>query len=325
MICKQFCTQMIVSLLAVISFFSFGQNFPERTIRLIVPFTPGGGTDTVSRQLIDKITQEYKWSFVIDNKPGAGGNIGLDLVAKAKPDGYSIAMGQTSNLAINPALLNKMPFDADKDFVPIALVAEVPMILVVRGDSPWRSLDDLLKAAELAKSNRLKMASAGTGTVGHLAGEMLAKRMGLKFLHIPYKGAAPAITDLLGGQTDWMFATPQAVIGMLTAGKLRALAVSSSKRIGVLGKVPTIAESGLKGFEATDWKVLVGPVGMPIEAVRLINEAATKALLKPDLIQKFAEDGSTVMSGNPEQVTKYIKAQQMEWTVLIREAGMQLD
>jgi tripartite-type tricarboxylate transporter receptor subunit TctC len=306
-------------------FFSFGQNFPERTIRLIVPFTPGGGTDTVSRQLIDKMTQEYKWSVVIDNKPGAGGNIGLDLVAKAKPDGYSIAMGQTSNLAINPALLNKMPFDAGKDFVPIALVAEVPMILVVRGDSPWRSLDDLLKAAELAKSNRLKMASAGTGTVGHLAGEMLAKRTGLQFLHIPYKGAVPAITDLLGGQTDWMFATPQAVIGMLTAGKLRALAVSSSKRIGVLGKVPTIAELGLKGFEATDWKVLVGPAGMPIEAVRLINEAASKALLKPDLIQKFAEDGSTVMSGNPEQVSKYIKAQQMEWATLIREAGIQLD
>jgi tripartite-type tricarboxylate transporter receptor subunit TctC len=306
-------------------FFSFGQNFPERTIRLIVPFTPGGGTDTVSRQLIDKMTQEYKWSVVIDNKPGAGGNIGLDLVAKAKPDGYSIAMGQTSNLAINPALLNKMPFDAGKDFVPIALVAEVPMILVVRGDSPWRSLDDLLKAAELAKSNRLKMASAGTGTVGHLAGEMLAKRTGLQFLHIPYKGAVPAITDLLGGQTDWMFATPQAVIGMLNAGKLRALAVSSSKRIGVLGKVPTIAELGLKGFEATDWKVLVGPAGMPIEAVRLINEAASKALLKPDLIQKFAEDGSTVMSGNPEQVSKYIKAQQMEWATLIREAGIQLD
>ena len=150
MICKQFCTHMIVSVLAVISFFSFGQNFPERAIRLIVPFTPGGGTDTVSRQLIDKMTQEYKWSFVIDNKPGAGGNIGLDLLAKAKPDGYSIAMGQTSNLAINPALLNKIPFDADKDFVPIALVAEVPMILVVRGDSSWRSLDDLLKAAELA-------------------------------------------------------------------------------------------------------------------------------------------------------------------------------
>ena len=134
MICKQFCTHMIVSVLAVISFFSFGQNFPERAIRLIVPFTPGGGTDTVSRQLIDKMTQEYKWSFVIDNKPGAGGNIGLDLLAKAKPDGYSIAMGQTSNLAINPALFNTMPFDADKDFVPIALVAEVPMILVVRGE-----------------------------------------------------------------------------------------------------------------------------------------------------------------------------------------------
>jgi tripartite-type tricarboxylate transporter receptor subunit TctC len=169
------------------------------------------------------------------------------------------------------------------------------------------------------------MASAGTGTVGHLAGEMLAKRTGLQFLHIPYKGAAPAITDLLGGQTDWMFATPQAVIGMLTAGKLRALAVSSSKRIGVLGKVPTIAELGLKGFEATDWKVLVGPAGMPIEAVRLINEAASKTLLKPDLIQKFAEDGSTVMSGNPKQVSKYIKAQQMEWAALIREAGIQLD
>jgi tripartite-type tricarboxylate transporter receptor subunit TctC len=261
---------------------------------------------------------------VVDNKPGAGGNIGLDLVAKAKPDGYTIGMGQTSNLAINPVAMPKMPFDPAKDIVPVALVAEVPTVLVVRADSPLKSLADLLQAAK-AKPGQMTQALAGTGTVGHLAGEMLARKAGVKFLSVPYKGAAPALTDLLGGQTDFMFATPQAILGMLQGGKLRALAVTSAKRIDALRGVPTVAEQGFKDFEAVDWKVIVTPAGTPAEVVKRLNAATARALAQPALIAKLAEEGSSPMSGSPEEVVRYIKAEQAEWGALIREAGIRFD
>ena len=174
-------------------------TWPDKPIRFVVPYTPGGGTDTLSRQITERITQDTQWAFVLDNKPGGGGNIGLDIVAKAKPDGYTLGMGQTSNMAINPAALPKMPFDPSRDIVPVALVAEQPMVMVVRADSQWRSLADMVKAAK-ARPGEVKQALAGTGTVGHLVGEMLARKVGFKVLNVPYKGAAPAITDLLGGQ-----------------------------------------------------------------------------------------------------------------------------
>jgi tripartite-type tricarboxylate transporter receptor subunit TctC len=299
-------------------------TWPDKPIRFVVPYTPGGGTDTVTRHIAEKITQETKWAFLVDNKPGGGGNIGLDVVAKAKPDGYTIGMGQTANIAINPAALPKMPFDPSKDIVPVALVAELPMVMVVRADSPWQSLADMVKAAK-ARPGEVKQALAGTGTVGHLAGEMLARKVGFKVLNVPYKGAAPAITDLLGGQTDYMFATPQAVLGMLQGGKLRALAVTSAKRVGVLPNVRTVAEQGYAGFEAVDWKVIVAPAGTPPDVVKRLNAATAKALAQPAMIAKLADEGSIPMSGSPEEVAKYIKAEQLEWGALIREAGLRFE
>ena len=299
-------------------------NWPEKAIRFVVPYTPGGGTDTVTRHIAEKITQDAKWTFLVDNKPGGGGNIGIDIVAKSKPDGYTIGMGQTANLAINPAALPKMPFDAVKDLVPVALVAEVPTLLVVRADSPWHSLSDVIKAAQ-AKPGQITQALAGTGTVGHLAGEMLARKAGFKVLNVPYKGAAPAITDLLGGQTDYMFATPQAVLGMIAGGKLRALAVTSAKRIAVLTNVPTVAEQGYKGFEAVDWKMIVAPAGTPADIVKRLNAATAKALTQPALLAKLAEEGSSAMSGSPEEVAKYLKSEQAEWGAVIREAGIRFE
>jgi tripartite-type tricarboxylate transporter receptor subunit TctC len=312
--------------LASLAFFTTAQAdaWPDKPIRFVVPYTPGGGTDTVTRHIAEKITQETKWAFLVDNKPGGGGNIGLDLVAKSRPDGYTIGMGQTANMAINPAALPKMPFDPAKDLVPVALVAELPMVMVVRTDSPWQNLADMVKAAK-ARPGEVKQALAGTGTVGHLAGEMLARKVGLKVLNVPYKGAAPAITDLLGGQTDYMFATPQAVLGMVQGGKLRALAVTSAKRIGVLPNVPTVAEQGYKGFEAVDWKVIVAPAGTPPDIVRRLNAAAAKALAQPAMIAKLADEGSVPMSGSPEEVARYIKAEQGEWGTLIREAGIRFE
>ena len=298
--------------------------WPDRPIRFVVPYTPGGGTDAVTRHIADKITQDTKWIFVLDNKPGGGGNIGIDLVAKSKPDGYTIAMGQTANLAINPAAMAKMPFDAVKDLVPVALVAEVPTLLVVRTDSPWHSLADVIKAAQ-SRPGQVTQALAGNGTVGHLAGEMLARKANFKVLNVPYKGAAPAITDLLGGQTDYMFATPQAVLGMIAGGKLRALAVTSAKRIAVLPNVPTVAEQGYKGFEAVDWKMIVAPAGTPADVVKRLNAATARALTQPALLAKLAEEGSSAMSGSPEEVARYLKSEQAEWGAVIREAGIRFE
>ena len=299
-------------------------QWPEKPIRFIVPFTPGGGTDTVTRHLAEKITQDTQWSFLIDNKPGAGGNIGMDLVAKAKPDGLTLGMGQTSNLAINPSAMAKMPFDAQKDFVPVALVAEIPMVLVVRTDSAWKNLDDLIRSAR-AKPESVKQALAGTGTVGHLAGEMLSKKANFKVLSVPYKGAAPAITDLLGGQTDYMFSTPQSVLGMLQGGKLRALAVTSTQRLKVLPQVPTVAEQGYKGFEAVDWKMVVAPANTPTPVLRRLNAAAEKVLNSASFMAQMAAEGSTPIGGNLEKIAAYLKAEQCEWGDLIREAGIKFD
>ena len=299
-------------------------DWPNKPIRFVVPYTPGGGTDTVTRYIANSVNQDNKWVFLIDNKPGGGGNIGLNLVAKAKPDGYTIGMGQTSNLAINPAALPSMPFDPAKDLVPVALVAEVPMVLVVKHDSPYKSLADIVSAAK-AKPGGLKQAVAALGTVGHLAGEMLARNAGIKVLTIPYKGASQAATELLGGLTDFMFATPQSVMGLVQSDRLRILAVTSLKRSPVLPNVPTVSESGYKGFEAVDWKVIVAPTGTPPEVIKRLNVAIEKALATPKMQAQLAAESSTGLGGSPEKAAQFISAQQVEWGVLVREAGIRFD
>lgn len=321
---KNKCALLIACLLSALAASSFAQNYPDRPIKLIIPYTPGGGTDTVGRMLAEKIATDLKWTILVDNKPGAGGNIGMDLVAKAKPDGYTLGMGQTSNLAINPALMSKMPFDAVNDLVPVAFVAEVPMVLVVTASSPWKNLGDLIKAAK-AKPDFYKQATAGAGTVGHIGGEMLASKAGYAVSYIPYKGASPAITDLIGGQTDFMFATPQSVLGMIAGGKLRALAVTSANRIAILSKVPTVSEEGYKGFEATDWKIVVAPAGTPNDVIKKINEAVQKSLKNPALITKLQDEASSPMYGDPPTVLKYIRAEQREWDAAVKAAGIKLD
>ena len=298
--------------------------WPDRAIKVIVPYTPGGGTDTVTRHLLDKVTTETKWTLIVDNKPGGGGNVGLDMVAKSKPDGYTLGMGQTANLAINPALMPKMPFDPAKDLIPVALVAELPTLLVVRQDSPLKNLGDVVKAAK-AKPGGLKQALAGSGTVGHLAGEMLAVKAGFTVLNVPYKGAAPAVTDLLGGQTDYMFATPQAVLGMIKGGKMRALAVTSTRRLSVLPDVPTVSESGYKGFEAVDWKMLVAPAGTPAPVVHQINAAVEKALTNPAFQAQLNAEGSAALGGTAQKAADYLRSEQAEWSALIRTANIKLD
>ena len=298
--------------------------WPERPVKVIVPYTPGGGTDTVTRHLLDKISADAKWTLLVDNKPGGAGNVGLDLVAKSKPDGYTLGMGQTANLAINPALMPRMPFDPIRDLIPVALVAEQPMVLVVRQESAYKQLDDLIQAAK-ARPGSLRQALAGTGTVGHLAGEMLAVRAGFTVLNVPYKGAAPAISDLLGGQTDYMFATPQAVLGMIKAGRLRALTVTSLRRLAVFPQVPTVSESGFDGFEALDWKMLVAPAGTPSQVIQQLNGAVEKALLNPSFQAQLLAEGSASLGGSSTKASEYLRSEQTAWATLIRTARIKLE
>ncbi|CUJ72138.1 MULTISPECIES: Bug family tripartite tricarboxylate transporter substrate binding protein [Achromobacter] len=297
--------------------------YPDgRPIRLIVPYTPGGGTDSVARAIAAKITGAAGWSVVVENRPGAGGNIGLDTVAKTRPDGFMLGLGQTANLAINPALMPKMPFDATKDFAAVAMVASLPVVLVVKANARWNTLADLVKEAR-AQPGAIKQALAGSGTVGHLAGELLAYQAKFQVLNVPYRGAAPALNDLLGENTDYMFATPQAAQEMLKGKVLRPLAVTSRERLSILPDVPTVAESGFDGFEAVDWKALVAPAGTPPEIIDTVNGVVEKVLADPATIAMFTAEGSKPMGGSPQAAQQYIRDEQQKWARLIREANIQ--
>ncbi len=222
------------------------QDYPAKAIRMIVPFPPGGGTDLLSRVVANKLSESLKQPFVIENKPGAGGNIGVDLAAKSAADGYTIVMGQTSNMAVNATLYPKLPYDPLKDLTPIALVADSPILMVVSAESPYRTLADIIAAAK-AKPEAVTFASPGNGTVAHLSSELLQGAAGIKFQHIPYKGAAPAITDLLGGRVDLLMSSVPTLLGHVKGGKLRAIALTGPKRSPVLPETPTVAEFGLSG------------------------------------------------------------------------------
>jgi tripartite-type tricarboxylate transporter receptor subunit TctC len=300
------------------------QDYPSKPIKVIVPFPPAGGTDVLSRALAQSITTETKWTFVIDNRPGAGGNIGLDAAAKSPPDGYTIAMGQTANLAVNPALYSSMPFDPMKDFAPIVLVSSQPLIVVVSASSPYRTLGDLVEAAKKAPG-KINMASAGNGTIGHIGGEIFQRRAGIKMTHVPYKGAGPAVTDLIGGSVDCFFGNSQSVGGLISGGRLRPLAVTSPKRLATFPNVPTVAESGYPGFEAATWSGLVAPAGTPPAIVAKLNAAANRALHHKDLLDKLREDGSTPIGGTSAQFAEFIRSEHAKWGAAVREANIKLD
>jgi len=298
--------------------------WPAKPIRLIVPFPPAGGTDVLSRSISQAFATHTKWQFVVDNKPGAGGNIGLDALAKSPPDGYTIGMGQTANLAVNPALYASMPFDPLKDLAPIVLLSSQPLILVVDAKSPYKTIADLVAAAR-ANPGKVNMASAGNGTIGHVAGELFQRAAGVKFTHVPYKGAGPAVTDLLGGNVDCFFGNSQSVGGQVTGGRLRALAATSPNRIPSFLEVRTLDELGWPGFEAATWSGLLAPAGTPDAIISRLNLEGNRALRTPEMRQKLAEEGSTPMGGSPAQFAAFMRSEHEKWGKAVREAGIKLD
>jgi tripartite-type tricarboxylate transporter receptor subunit TctC len=314
---------LLTVLLAAATSFAFAQAYPAKPIKLIVPFPPAGGTDIYARVVANKLTEMNKWSVVVDNRPGAGGNIGVDATAKSPADGYTMVIGQTSNLTISPSLYSKLPYDPLKDLVPVVLLGSGPVALVVRADSPFRTLKDLLDAAR-AKPGSISFASPGNGTVAHLSGVRLQKVAGVQFEHIPYKGASGAIPDLLGGSVDIYMSSVPTVQSHLASGKMRALAVTSGTRSPILPGVPAISET-YAGFDSVTWFGLLMPAGTPAPVVAKMNEAVNQALKAPDVRAKIASEGGDVIGGTPADFAKLIKSELASWSVLVKESGAKVD
>ena len=303
---------------------AFAQAWPAKPIRIVVPFPPGGGTDTIARETSQRVAAATGWTFVIDNKPGAGGNLGVDSVAKAPADGHTLVLGQTSNLAINPTLYAKMPYDAQKDLAPIVLLANAPLVMVTGTGTPYKTLADAVNAAK-AKPGTLNFASPGNGTVAHLTSEMFQKAAGIDTQHVPYKGAAQALTDVISGTVDLYMSSVPTLIGQIKNGKLRPLAVTSAKRVDDLPNVPTIVESGYKGFDAVTWFGLLAPAGTPKDVIAKLNAEFNKALQNPELRKKLGDEGADPAGGTPEQFAALIKDEIPRWGKVVKESGAKVD
>lgn len=303
---------------------AYAQEYPNRPVRLIVPFPPGGGTDTFARVVGDRLATSLGVAVVVENRSGAGGNIGLDAVAKSQPDGYTIGLGQTSNLAINPSLYARMPYDSLRDLTPIGLVANGPVVLLVNAKAPYQNLGDIIAAAK-AKPGMLTMGSPGTGTVGHLVGEMLQTAAKVRFQHIPYRGASPALTDLLGGRIDFYFSTVPPALAQIQGKLLRGLAVTSEKRIPDLPDVPTIAELGYPGFRATSWYGLVARAGTAAPIIERLSADTRKALESAAVREKFALEGVEVWSSTPQEFRALLERELARWGQIVRESGAKVE
>lgn len=299
------------------------QSWPSKPIRMIVPFPAGGGTDMITREITNKLAGSG-YTFVVENKPGSGGNLGVDTVAKAAPDGYTLVMGQTSNLAINPTLYAKLPYDPVKDLTPVSLVANSPLVIVTGASSPYKTLADVVKAAK-EKPASINYATSGNGTVSHLAAESFQRAAGITLTHIPYKGAAQGATDVISGQVQLYVSTIPTLLGHIKSGKMRPIAVTSLQRVDDLKDVPTISESGYKNFESIAWFGILGPANLPKDVVAKLNSDITKALKDPELDRKLGEQGADVATSTPEQFAKLIRDDIPRWGKLVKDSGAKVD
>jgi tripartite-type tricarboxylate transporter receptor subunit TctC len=299
-------------------------DYPNRPVMLVVAFTPGGPSDVLARIVGKKMSDILGQPFVIENRPGAGGNIAAESVAHAPADGYTLLMGNNSILATNEALYKHIGYSPQKDFVPITLIGTQANILVVNNDVPAQSLKELIALAK-AQPGKLNFASSGFGAAAHLAGELFKTEAQVDIVHVPYKGAAPALQDVIGGRDQMMFATAASVVGQINGGQVRALAVTTLKRTAVLPDLPTMDEAGVKGFDASTWHGLVAPAGTPAAVIAALHDAAVKALADPDVKSSLAKLGVDIVGDTPQEFDAYIKAEIPKWTAIVKASGAKLD
>jgi len=299
-------------------------DYPTRPVALVVGFPPGGASDILARIIAGKLGGALGQPFVVDNRPGAGGNVAGEAVAHAAPDGYTLLLGNNAILATNANLYAKIGFDPQADFAPISLIGTQANVLVVNNNVPAHSLAGLIALAK-ASPGKLNFASSGYGLAAHLAGELFKAQAHIDIVHVPYKGSAPALEDVIAGQDQMMFATTSGVMGFLNNGQVRALAVTTLKRTAILPDIPTMDESGLRGFEATTWHGLVAPAGTPPAVIATLHRALVEALNDPDVRAKLAALGIDIAPDSPEEFAAYIKSEIPKWAAVIKASGAKLE
>ena len=311
---------VLVTLLAAAPAFAQAPVYPNRPIRFVVPFAPGGNADTVSRTAGQKVAEAIGQQVVIDNRSGANGNIGMEIVARAAPDGYTIVLGYIANVAIAPSLVSKLPYDSVKDYAPITLLATAPNIIVVHATVPARTLKELIVLSK-AKPKSINFSSAGVASVGHLTGELFNTVAGSDFQHVPYKGSAQGVIDLVAGQIQMLIGGMSSVMPHIKAGRLRAIAVTGAQRSPAAPDVMTVAESLLPGFEATAWYGALAPVGTPREVVTRLHSEFAKALALPEVKQRLENLGYQIVASPPDVFASYIKSEISKWAKVVKASG----
>ncbi len=297
-------------------------KYPSKLITWICPYAAGGNADNRSRQLARVMQQVLGQTVIVDNKAGGGGNIGTDYIAKAKPDGYTIGMGNFAPLAVNQALFKKLSFDPFNDLVPIMLIERGPLILMVKQESPYKTVKDVVAAAK-ATPGKLSYASGGIGGTHHLSGALFENSAGIDMIHAPYKSGSAGAQDLMGGQVDMMFEQMYAAMPSIKGGRLRALGITSKSRSPLLPDIPTMGEAGYPAVEVLNWQGIIGPKGLPADIVKILNAAGNKALQDPEVRQKMLEQGNEIAGGTPEQFAALIKAEAPRWAKVVRDAKIE--
>jgi tripartite-type tricarboxylate transporter receptor subunit TctC len=300
------------------------QTYPTKPIHIIVPYAPGGITDIAARIIGAKLTEAWGQQVVVENKPGGNGFIGMTAGAKAAPDGYTLTMATVGDIAINPAMFKTMPFDMQRDFTPIAQVSDAPMVLAANANTPYKTVADVIAAAK-AQPGRISVATPGNGSVNQIVLEWMALNTGTKFQHIPYKGGAPAIVDLVAGQIPIMFDNVPPLLPHVRAGRIKPLAVTSLQRISVLPDVPTLHELGLKDFDAVGWNGLLAPAGTPREIVSRLHAEVVKVLRTPEVRDQLTAQGADIVGNSPEEFSAWIKTEVKKWAEVVKVSGAKID
>ena len=304
--------------------YALAQQYPTKPIRYVVPFPAGGTTDILARMVGAKLTEAWGQQIIVDNRPGAGGNLGSDIASKAPPDGYTVLGGTVSSHSINTSLYSKMPYHPLRDFAPVTLMVMVPNVLVVHPSVPAKSVKEFVALAK-ARPGQLRFASAGNGTSQHLSGELFMMLTGTKMIHVPYKGSAPASSDLIGGQIELSFENSTIAVPYIRGGRMRALGVTTAKRTGALPDTPTIAEAGVPGFEVSSWQGVFVPAGTPTDIVTKLNAEIVRIIGLPDIQRRLADIGADTVGNTPDQFIAFIKTELDKWQKVVKASGAKID